>query len=111
MCVYEFSVPLRDTTFGHYSLGAGAGTGLKLTVTAGPSAEMRRAMQGQRKHQGMPEGGGGFGGGRGGPPGGGHLGGQVAVSPSVSVTVKLVAPSPQSLYVSPLVLTSLGGRS
>jgi hypothetical protein len=96
MCVYEFSVPLRDTAFGHYSLGAGAGTGLNLTVTAGPSAEMRQAMQAQRQHQSMPEGGegfggrGGFGGGHGhGGYGGGHPGGQVAASPSVSVAVKL----------------------
>ncbi len=43
ICTSEFSVPLRDTAFGHYSLGAGAGTDIKLTVTAGPSAEMRAA--------------------------------------------------------------------
>jgi hypothetical protein len=103
MCVYEFSVPLQDTALGHYSLGAGAGTGLNLTVTAGPSAEMRKAMQEQRQHQGMPEGGrgfggrpggfgghGGFGGGRGGHEGG-RPGGQVATSPSVSVAVRLAA--------------------
>jgi hypothetical protein len=96
MCVYEFSVPLRDTAFGHFSLGAGAGTGIRLTVTAGPSAEMRKAMQEQRQHQGMPEGGRGFGGrggfgggqGHGGPPGGSHSG-QAAASPSVSMAVRL----------------------
>jgi len=44
MCTQEFSVPLQDTAVGHYSPGAGAGTGINLTVTAGPSAEMRTAM-------------------------------------------------------------------
>jgi len=106
MCIYEFSVPLQDTAVGHYSLRAGAGDGLTLTVTAGPSAEMRQAMQDQTRPQGgPPEGGGGpsgggFGGGsrggmgggggpgRGGPPGGGP-GGQTAASPSVSVAVRL----------------------
>ena len=33
-------------------LGASAGTGLNLTVTAGPGAEMRRAMQEQMRPQG-----------------------------------------------------------
>jgi len=47
ICTYEFSVPLQDTAVGHYSLGAGAGTGLNLTVTAGPSAEMCPAMHEQ----------------------------------------------------------------
>jgi len=99
MCVYEFSVPPRDTASGHYSLGAGAGTGLDLTVTAGPSAEMRQAMHEQR--QSMPEGGrhfggeggpGGRGGGRGhGGPGGGHPGGQATANPSLSVAVRLAA--------------------
>ena len=98
MCVYEFSVPLQDTAFGHYSLGAGAGAGLNLTVTAGPGAEMRRAMQ-EMRSQGSMEGGGGqrgmggpggFGGGpeRGGPQGGTRRGG-TAASPSLSVAVRL----------------------
>lgn len=100
MCVYEFSVPLQDTSFGHYSLGAGAGAGLNLTVAAGPSAEMRRTMQGQMRPQGPPEGGGDFGGGRprggfGGPgrgsSRGGPPGGQAAASPSVSIAVRLAA--------------------
>ena len=103
MCIYEFSVPLQDTVLGHYSLRAGTGDGLALTVTAGPSAEMRQAMRDQMRPQGGPPeggggpGGGGFGGGgsgggpgRGGPPGGGR-GGQAAASPSVSVTVRLAA--------------------
>jgi len=96
MCVYEFSVPLHDTAFGHYSLGAGAGAGLNLTVAAGPSAEMRRAMQGQTRPQGpteggdfgrgRPQGGSGGGPGRGGPPGG-----RPAASPTVSIAVRLAA--------------------
>ena len=109
MCIYEFSVPLQDTSVGHYSLGAGVGTGLNLTVTAGPDAEMRRAMQ-EMRSQGSPEGGGGFGGGgsRGmggghggygggygggqhGQYGGGHGGQSEAASPSVSIAVRLVA--------------------
>jgi hypothetical protein len=112
MCIYEFSVPLQDTAADHYSLRAGAGDGLTLTVTAGPSAEMRQAMQDQMRPQGGPPeggggpggggfggggpggmgGGGGFGGGpgRGGPPGGGH-GGMTAASSSVSVAVRLAA--------------------
>jgi hypothetical protein len=94
MCIYEFSVPLRDTTPGHYSLGAGAGAGLNLTVTAGPDAEMRQAMHDMRS-QGPPEGGGGprgmggrggFGGGSG---RGGPRGGQAGASPSLSVAVRL----------------------
>ena len=105
MCVYEFSVPLQDTALGHYSLGAGVGTGLNLTVTAGPDAEMRQAMH-EMRSQGSPEGGGGFGGGgqrgmggrggfggggpgrgrpQGGPPGG-HT---ETANPSVSVAVRL----------------------
>jgi hypothetical protein len=103
MCVYEFSVPLRDTAFGHYSLGAGAGTGLNLTVTAGPSAEMRRVMPERRQPQGMTEGDRGFGGGEGGPGGrsgfaggrgghqGGHPDGPATANPSLSVAVKLAA--------------------
>ena len=101
MCVYEFSVPLQDTSLGHYSLGAGAGTGLNLTVTAGPGAEMRRAMQ-ETRSQGSPEGGGvgsgepqgmdrrgGFSGGPGrGRPPGGHA--EIAI-PSVKVAVRLAA--------------------
>jgi hypothetical protein len=86
MCVYEFSIPLQDSAFGHYSLGAGAGTGLNLTVTAGPSAEMRRAMQEQTR----PHGRGGIGGGAG--PGGprrGPPGGQAIATPSVSVALRL----------------------
>ena len=82
MCIYEFSVPLQDTAVGHYSLRAGAGDGLTLTVTAGPSAEMRQAVQDQmRPRGGPPEGGGGPGGGgfgRGRPEGmggGGRFGG------------------------------------
>jgi hypothetical protein len=111
MCIYEFSVPLQDAAVGHYSLRVGTGDGLALTVTAGPSAEMRQAMRDQMRPQGGPPegdgrpggggfggggprgmGGGGFGGGpgRGGPQGGG-LGGQTAASPSVSVTVRLAA--------------------
>jgi hypothetical protein len=105
MCVYEFSVPLQDTSLGHYSLGASAGAGLNLTVTAGPGAGMRRTMQ-EMRSQGSPEGGGGFGGegprgfggrggfgggqGRGGPQGGRH-GGQTVANPSVSIAVRLVA--------------------
>jgi hypothetical protein len=96
ICVYEFSIPLQDTSFAHYSLGAGAGTGLNLTVAAGPSAEMRRAMQGQMQAQGPPAGT-GFGGGRprggfgegrgrGGPPSG-----QASTNPSLSVAVRLAA--------------------
>lgn len=110
MCIYEFSVPFQDTAVGHYSLRAGAGADLNLTVSAGPSAEMRQAMQDQMRSQGGPpegggrpggggfggggpggmDGGGGFGGGpgRGGPPGG-RPGGQTAASPSVSVAVRL----------------------
>jgi hypothetical protein len=103
MCVYEFSVPLRDTAFGHYSLGVQAGTGLSVTVTAGLSAEARKAMRAQMGTEGPPQGGGmrpgggeagggrpqgpgGFGGGpgRGGPPGG-----QAVANPSVSVAVRL----------------------
>jgi len=103
MCVYEFSVPLRDTAIGHYSLDASAGTGLNLTVTAGPSAEMRGAMQQQMRPQGPPEGGGDFGGGRpqggfGGPGRGGSRSGPQggppgarAATPSVSVAVRLAA--------------------
>ena len=86
MCVCEFSIPLQDSAFGHYSLGTGAGTGLNLTVTAGPSAEMRRAMQEQMR----PHGRGGIGGGAG--PGGprrGPQGGQAATNPSQSVAVRL----------------------
>lgn len=102
MCIYEFSVPLRDSAPGHYSLGTGAGVGLNLTVTAGPSAEMRRAMQEQMRPQGSP-GGGGFGGGGprgqggfdGGPGHGDHQGGmhggQEAASPSLSIAVRLAA--------------------
>jgi len=102
MCVYEFSIPLQDSAFGHYSLGAGVGTGLNLTVTAGPSAEMHRAMQEQMRPQGPPEGNGSdFGGGRprgrggiggGAGPGGprrGSPGGQAIATPSVSVAVRL----------------------
>ena len=104
MCVYEFSVPLRDTTLGHYSLRAGAGAGLNLTVTAGPSAEMRQAMQ-EMRSQGSPEGGGGFGGGgqrgmgghggfgggpgRGGPQGGPPGRHTETANPSVEVAVRL----------------------
>lgn len=109
MCIYEFSVPLQDTSLGHYSLGAGVGTGLNLTVTAGPDAEMRQAMQ-EMRSQGTPEGGGGFGGGgprgmggRGGfgggnggggshgGYGGGHGGQSEAANPSVSIAVRLAA--------------------
>jgi len=102
MCVYEFSIPLQDSAFGHYSLGADAGTGLNLTVTAGPSAEMRRVMQEQMRPQGPPEGNGSdFGGGRpqgrggigcGAGPGGprrGPPGGQAVTNPSLSVAVRL----------------------
>jgi len=106
MCVYEFSVPLQDTLLGHYSLGAGVGAGLNLTVTAGPDAAQREALREQRPHQGMPEGGPGFGGGEGGPggrgafggggagrggPPGGAQGGQTEPNPSLSATVKLAA--------------------
>lgn len=102
MCVYEFSIPLQDSAFGHYSLGAGAGTGPNLTVTAGLSAEMRRAMQEQMRPQsppeengsdfggGRPRGRGGSGGGAG--PGGprcGPPGGQAVVNPCLSVAVRL----------------------
>ncbi len=98
MCVYEFSVPLRDTAFGHYSLGVQAGNGLSVTVTAGLSSEARRAMREQMRPQGPHEGGGieSGGGGRGGPGGfggghgsGGPPGGQAAVNPSLSVAVRL----------------------
>jgi hypothetical protein len=105
MCVYEFSVPLQDTAFGHYSLGAGVGTGLNLTVTAGPDAEMRQAMH-EMHSQGPREGGGDFGGeggpgmggrggfggggpGRGGPQGGPPGGHMESANPSVSVVVRL----------------------
>jgi hypothetical protein len=107
MCVYEFSIPLQDTAFGHYSLDARAGADLGVTVTAGVSAEARKAMREQMGTEGPPEGGGmrpgggeagggrpqgpgGFGGGpgrggqRGGPPGG-----QAAANPSVSLAVRL----------------------
>lgn len=105
MCVYEFSLPLQDTAVGHYSLHAGAKDGLSLTVTAGPDAEMRQAMQEQMRSQGSSEGGGGFGGGgrgfgghggygggygHGGTHGGSH-GGQQAPNPSVSIAVRLSA--------------------
>lgn len=103
MCVYEFSVPLRDTAFGHYSLGVQAGTGLGVTVTAGLSADTRKAMREQMGPQGGPPEGGGMppGGGSGGPggfrgggpgrggPQGGPPGGQAATNPSVSVAVRL----------------------
>jgi hypothetical protein len=98
MCVYEFGVPLLDTAVGHYSLRAGAGIRLNLTVTAGPGAEMRRAMQ-EMRAQGSPEGGRGFGGGEGDLDGrggfghgsrpGGPPGGQSAASPSLSLAVQL----------------------
>jgi hypothetical protein len=99
MCVYEFSVPLQDTAVGHYSLGAGVGTGLNLTVTAGPDAEMRQAMH-EMRSQGPREGGGelgmggrgGFGGGgpgRGGPQGGPPDGHTETANPSVSFAVRL----------------------
>lgn len=96
MCVYEFSVPLQDTLFRHYSLGAGAGTGLNLTVAAGPSAEMRRATQGRKWPQDPSEGG-GFGGGRPrggfgeGPGRGGPPSRQASANPSVSIAVRLAA--------------------
>jgi len=102
MCVYEFSVPLRDTAFGHYSLGANAGAGLNLTVTAGLSSDQRREMREQMGLPGgRPEGGegpaGGFGGGergRGGGPGrggpqGGPPGGQSVGNPALSIAVRL----------------------
>ncbi|HTW90746.1 MAG TPA: hypothetical protein VMH22_03475 [bacterium] len=110
MCMYEFSVPLKDTAVGHYSLRAGAKDGLNLTVTAGPDAETRQAMQEMRsqdKSEGGDFGGGGYGGGgrgfggHGGYGGGsGHSGsqggwhgGEQASNPSVSVAVRLaVAP-------------------
>jgi len=87
MCVYEFSVPPQDTSFGHYSLGAGVGTGLNLTVTAGPDADMRRAMQEQMRSQGPPDDNGSdFSGGTGpGRP----RGGQAAANPFLSVAVRL----------------------
>ena len=98
MCIYEFSVPLQDTAPGHYALGAGTGAGLNLTVTAGPSAEMRQAMQ-EMRSQGSREGGGGprgmggyggFGGGYGGGgPHGGPPGSRTAANPSLAVTVRL----------------------
>jgi len=106
MCTYEFIVPLQDTAVGHYSLGAGVGTGLSLVVTAGPSAAQREAMRGKTQSEGgppqgaggpggsgMPGGRGGFGGrgpGSGGAPQGGPPGGQAEAStPSVKVAVRL----------------------
>jgi hypothetical protein len=105
MCVYEFSVPLNDTAVGRYSLGASAGTGLNLTVTAGPGAAQREAVRGEMArgggppqgggpgNGGMPGGRGGFGGG--GPGRGGQQGGppgsQSAASPSVSIALRLAA--------------------
>ena len=85
MCVYEFSIPLQDSAFGHYSLGTGAGTGLNLTVTAGPSVEMHRAMQEQMRPQGR----GGIGGGAG--PGGRRRAPpdrQAVPNPSLAVAVR-----------------------
>jgi hypothetical protein len=108
MCVYEFSIPLNDSAVGHYSLGASAGTGLNLTVTAGPSATQREAMRGEMQREGgPPQGGGGPGDGgmpcrrggvgNGGPghggPQGGRPGGQAAASPSISIAVRLAAAS------------------
>jgi hypothetical protein len=105
MCIYEFSVPLQDTAFGHYTLGAGAGAGLNLTVTAGPSAAQREAMRGEMLREGgppqgdggpgsggMPGGRGGFG--NGGPGRGGPQGGPPGVqagtaNPSVEIAVRL----------------------
>jgi hypothetical protein len=105
MCIYEFGVPLQDTALGHYSLGAGVGTGLNLTVTAGPSAAEREAMRREmQRGGGPPQGGGGPGGdgmpgGRGGSGNGGHgrgapqgrpSGGHTeTANPSVSVGVRL----------------------
>jgi hypothetical protein len=105
MCVYEYSIPLNDSATGHYSLGAGAGTGLNLTVTAGPSAAQREAMRGEmQRGGGPPQGGGGPGGGgmpggrggsgNGGPGRGGPQGGPLGVqegtaNPSVGVAVRL----------------------
>ena len=91
MCVYEFSVPLRDTSSGHYSLDAGAGAGLNLTVTAGTGAAQREAMRGEMQPGGGPPpggrgpGNGGMPGGRGGPAGG-HA---EMANPSVTVAVRL----------------------
>ena len=98
-----FSVPLQDTFLGHYARGAGVGTGLNLTVTAGPGAEMRRAMQ-EMRSRGSPDGGEDFGGGGprrglggrggfggGGPGRGGPPAGQTAASTSVSVVARLAA--------------------
>jgi len=102
MCVYEFSIPLRDTALGHYSLDAGAGAGLNLAVTAGPSAAQREAMRDMQPEGGPPAGSGGPGGGPGGRggfgggsgPGGARRGGPPgglpgASSPSVKVAVRL----------------------
>jgi hypothetical protein len=89
ICLYEFSIPLSDSTFGHYSIDTRPGTGLHVTVTAGPSDDERKAMREQMGRRGppgggeMPSGGGpggpsegrsgqggpGRGGSRGGPPG------------------------------------------
>jgi hypothetical protein len=100
MCVYEFSIPLNDSALGHYSLGAGAGTGLNLTVTTGPSAAQRESMRGEMQREGGPPKGGGMPGGRGGfgnggpgrgGPQGGPPGGQTAASPSISIAVRLAA--------------------
>jgi hypothetical protein len=105
MCIYEFSIPLNDSALGHYSLGAGVGTGLNLTVTAGPGAAQREAIRGEMArgggppqgdggpgNGGMPGGRGGFGGGgpsRGRPQGGPAVGHTEMANPSVSVAVRL----------------------
>jgi hypothetical protein len=105
MCTYEFSVPLRDSAVGRYSLGAGVGTGLNLTVTAGPGAAQGEITRGEMQRDGgQPQGGGpgreempgsrrGFG--RGGPgrggPQGGPPGGHAVASPSVSIALRLAA--------------------
>jgi hypothetical protein len=104
MCVYEFSIPLQDSAFGHYSLGARAGADLRVSVTAGPSAAQRQAMQERMRPQGgPPQGGegpgggmsggrGGFGGGPGsgrGGPQGGPPGAQAIANPTASVAVRL----------------------
>jgi len=105
MCVYEYSIPLNDSATGHYSLGAGPGTELNLTVTAGPGPAQREAMRGEmQRGGGPPQGGGGPGGdgmpggrggsgnggpGRGGPQGGPPGGHTETANPSVSVGVRL----------------------
>ncbi len=104
MCVYEFSLPLSDTgRSGFSAVNARAGDRVRVTVSAGLSAEERAAFRDQMQSQSphgwggeRPEGGGfggpgGFGeGGRGGAHGTGRGPGQgMSSNPELSVTVQL----------------------